>query len=90
MKICIPLLYSFACIAMEDIDIHNGKPVTVTNNINVTQTQNRRGGRWQGGAPEKHPSVAEAHEKSRLQAIREQDDRDAVTCCCFFKIKKRI
>jgi hypothetical protein len=82
MKIHILLLFPIACIAMEDVAVHNGKQVCVTNNITLSNTQSTRPVR----PGQKHPSVIEAHE--RLKRI--QEEQDAVTCCCFFKIKKRI
>ena len=82
MKTYILLLCSFACMAMEDGAMHNGKPVYMTNNITLTNTQPPRIIR----PGPKHQSVIQAHERTRL----EQEERDAMTCCCFFKIKKRI
>lgn len=81
MKIYALLLLPIACIGGE-------KKISVTNNIHVSQNAipepppPPRSPKWQGSFPTPHPDVERLH--------REQEEQDAVTCCCFFKIKKRI
>ena len=78
MKIYALLLYCSVCLASE-------KEVHITNNNNITLT-NTQAPRHVVRPGEKHPAVEEAHERAR----REQEERDALTCCCFIRIKKRL
>ena len=81
MKIYVLLLMPALCITSE-------KPITMTTNVTVSQNAipepplPPRSPKWQGSFPKPHPDVERLH--------REQDEQDAVTCCCFFKIKKKI
>ncbi len=84
MKIYVLLLTGSLCCASEDIAVHNGKNNPAINNV-VTLNVNTKS-IHQARPGEKHPSVIKAHEALR----RQQAEDDAVTCCCFIKLKKKI
>lgn len=89
MKTYVLLFLSAFITASDNSDsAHHGSHhnTNVSNTVNITQHRQNRGGRWQGGYPEKHPSIIDAHKEQE----RQQAEQDAVTCCCFFKIKKKI
>ncbi len=94
MKYLCALLLPCLCIASDKSDrLPSVNHDNVTNNITITNTspapsprpsRSPRSPRAIQGEP--HPAVQMAHELSARQRLEE----DAATCCCFFRIKKKI
>jgi len=78
MKIYTLLLYCASCLAGE-------KHVTISNTISVednsqaTQTTPLKAALLKKNSRERQPEI-----------VRQDNDKDEVTCCCFIKLRKRI
>jgi hypothetical protein len=78
MKMYVLLFYCASCWAGE-------KHVSIQTTINVADNSQA-----QQTIPLKGALVKNNSQEERLRSIKEDDDRDAVTCCCFIKLRKRL